>query len=47
MLTEEVLHLHIWLSLGIIGLVLATAIGASLVVTGRQKELEHAPSADS
>jgi tellurite resistance protein TerC len=47
MLTEEVLHLHIWLSLGIIGLVLAAAIGASLLVTGRQKELEHAPSADS
>ena len=45
MMTEEVLHLHIWVSLGIIGAVLAIAIAASLIVTGRREKAgaEHAP----
>jgi tellurite resistance protein TerC len=40
MMTEEILHLHIWLSLGVIGLVLVVAIAASLIVTGRRVEAE-------
>jgi tellurite resistance protein TerC len=37
MLTEEVYHLPIWISLGVIGVVLVVAIAASLVVTARQR----------
>jgi len=41
MLTEEVLHVSIWLSLGVIGLVLVSAIVGSLFATRRAKpELE-------
>ena len=43
MLTEDVLHVSIWLSLGVIGLVLVTAIGGSLLATrGRSPEPESA-----
>jgi tellurite resistance protein TerC len=38
MLSEEWLHLSIWLSLGVIAAVLTTAIVASLIVTGRRSE---------
>ena len=43
MLTEEVLHVSIWLSLGVIGLVLVSAILGSLFATRRVKpEVESA-----
>jgi tellurite resistance protein TerC len=43
MMSEEVLHLSIWLSLGVIGLVLVTAIVGSLIATRRTgPELESA-----
>jgi tellurite resistance protein TerC len=37
MLTEELYHMSIWLSLGVIGAVLAISIGASLIVTARRE----------
>jgi tellurite resistance protein TerC len=37
MLTEDVFHMSVWLSLGIIGLVLVAAVAASLVVTARRE----------
>jgi tellurite resistance protein TerC len=37
MLTEEVLHMSIWVSLGVIALVLTTSVVASLIVTGRRE----------
>ena len=37
MLTEDILHLNIWISLAVIGAVLAIAIGASLLVTGKRE----------
>jgi tellurite resistance protein TerC len=42
MLTEEVLHVSIWLSLGVIGLVLVSAILGSLFATRVKPELESA-----
>jgi tellurite resistance protein TerC len=43
MLTEEVLHISIWLSLGVIGLVLLSAILGSLFATrGAKPELDAA-----
>jgi len=46
MLVDDFYHISIWLSLGVIGLVLAVAVGASLVVTGRRERaaLEQASS---
>jgi tellurite resistance protein TerC len=38
MLTEDVLHMPIWVSLGVIFAVLALAIGLSLMVTGRREQ---------
>jgi tellurite resistance protein TerC len=42
MLTEELLHVSIWLSLGVIGLVLVSAILGSLFATRVKPELESA-----
>ncbi len=45
MLSEEVYHMSIWISLGVIAAVLATAIVASLIVTGRRgSDLSEASS---
>jgi tellurite resistance protein TerC len=41
MLTEDVYHLSIWLSLGFIAIILVTCIAASLIVTGRRPPEEH------
>jgi tellurite resistance protein TerC len=44
MLTEELYHMSIWLSLGVIGAVLAISIGASLIVTARRERAGVAPA---
>jgi tellurite resistance protein TerC len=38
MVTQDLYHLSIWASLGVIGLVLAIAIGASLIATSKEAE---------
>jgi tellurite resistance protein TerC len=38
MLTEDIFHLSIWLSLAFIGMVIIASIVASLIVTGRREE---------
>jgi tellurite resistance protein TerC len=38
MLTEDVVHMHIWISLGVIFAVLGLAIGLSLLVTARREQ---------
>jgi tellurite resistance protein TerC len=38
MVTQDLYHLSIWLSLAVIGMVLAVSIAASLIVTGRREE---------
>ena len=37
MLTEDVFHVSIWLSLAFIGLVLVVSVAASLIVTARRE----------
>jgi tellurite resistance protein TerC len=44
MLTEEIYHMSIWLSLGVIGAVLAISIGASLIVTARRERAGVGPA---
>ena len=44
MLSEEVYHTSIWISLGVIAAVLTIAIIASLVVTGRRGQTELGPA---
>jgi tellurite resistance protein TerC len=44
MLTEDLYHMSIWLSLGVIGAVLAISIGASLIVTARRERAGVGPA---
>jgi tellurite resistance protein TerC len=47
MLTEDVYHMPIAVSLGVIGLVLAVAMGASLIVTRNQKDSQLARAGEA
>jgi tellurite resistance protein TerC len=42
MLTEDVYHISIWISLGFIALVLVSCIALSLIVTGKRGDTGHA-----